>query len=189
MKLVFIFVLPSCSNDDFSLCSLVAILHRSLYPEKEAFWRAFKPEIFLHLYDLSRSQWEANSPTSSESRMKKSDLDFEPCIFDLSVGRITLSLFKSKRCMSRSESNVIKMVPSYSADLFLLCIENHCCLRSKLKSLWFLALQNQPSSGQVSWFLFIVLLIKLCTPYQLPCQSGHTLIVNNCSCISPFFYL
>jgi len=89
--------------------------------------------------------------------------------------------------MSCSESNVIKMVPSYSANLFLLSVENHCFLRSKLKSLWILALQNQPSSGQVSWFFFIVLLIKLRTPYQLPGQSVHTLIVIKSSWISPFF--
>lgn len=77
------------------------------------------------------------------------------------------------------------MVPSYSADLLLLCIENHCCLCSKLKSLWFLVLKNQPASRQVSQFLFIVLLIKLGTPYQSPGQSVHMLIVNKCSWISP----
>lgn len=88
--------------------------------------------------------------------------------------------------MSCSASNVIKIVPSYSADLLLLCTENHCCLRSKLKSLRFLAQKNQPASRQVSWFLFIVLLIKLCSPYPLPDQSVHMLIVNKCSWISPF---
>lgn len=73
---------------------LAVILHCSLYLEKRAFWRIFKPEIFL-----SHSQREANSTTSSPSRMQQSDLDFMPCIFDLSVGRITPSLFKSKRLM------------------------------------------------------------------------------------------
>lgn len=79
------------------------------------------------------------------------------------------------------------MVPSYSADLLVSCTENHCCLHSKLKSLWVLALQNQTSSGQASWFPFVVLLIKLCTTDQLTGQSVHTLIVNKYSLISPFF--
>lgn len=79
------------------------------------------------------------------------------------------------------------MVPSYSADLLVSCIENHCCLSSKLKSLWFLALQNQPSSGQASWLPFVVLLIKLCTTDRLPGQSVHTLIANKCSWTSLFF--
>lgn len=90
--------------------------------------------------------------------------------------------------MSFSESSIIKMVPSYSADL-LLCIVHHCCLCSEVKSLSFLALQNQPSSGQVSWFLSTVSLIELFTPYQLISQSVNTLIVNKYSWISPFFPL
>lgn len=82
--------------------------------------------------------------------------------------------------MSCSESNVIKMVPSYSADLFLLCIENHCCLRAELKFIVFSP--AKPTLFRTSeLFLFIVLLIKLSTPYQLPSQSAHTLIINKCS--------
>lgn len=117
----------------------------------------------------------------------KSDLYFLSSNFDLSVVRKTVSLFNSKDwCMSFSKSNIIKMVPSYSADL-VVCIVDHCCLCSELKSLSFLALQNQPSSGQVSRFLSIVSLIKLFTPYQLVDQSVNTLIVNKGSWISSFF--
>lgn len=98
MKLVFIFGLPSCSTDDSSLCLLVAIpIVHHIFRRRPCgrYWNLRYSYTCTIFHTVSERQITLH-PVQAEWN---SDLDFVSYIFDLSAGRITLSLFKSKRLM------------------------------------------------------------------------------------------